>query len=443
MWELRSIAFSRAVFAEFLATLLFVFFGLGSALSWSQALPSVLQIAIAFGLGIGTLVQALGHVSGAHINPAVTVACLVGCHVSFLRAVFYVVAQLLGAVAGAALLHELTPAEIRGNLAVNALNHNTTAGQAVTVELFLTLQLVLCIFASTDERRGDNLGSPALSIGFSVTLGHLLGIYYTGCSMNPARSLAPAIITGLLDRTPGRCHPGLPHLQLRAVPLGQELVGAHGRAEGPGAGRRLGRARSAAAAVGGAPLPAEPAAWQQGLSTTPLPPTPRKAHPVPPTPRPEVAPPPSPATPVHSSCFQNQRCERQEGGHEGSHPRTWQIPCPETVGRSCSLAGHWGLSLGRREGGTWTAPENQHPDITEKCVPLGRFWEWCVQSSFYASVCVRSSTGLAFSATALVTLPPTPAVNPLPLQEMSPPWQAVNNRWRREGAGEGCLKRGT
>ncbi|XP_004863064.1 aquaporin-2 isoform X3 [Heterocephalus glaber] len=199
MWELRSIAFSRAVLAEFLATLLFVFFGLGSALNWPQALPSVLQIAMAFGLSIGTLVQALGHISGAHINPAVTVACLVGCHVSFLRAIFYVAAQLLGAVAGAALLHEITPAEIRGDLAINALNHNTTAGQAVTVELFLTLQLVLCIFASTDERRGDNLGSPALSIGFSVTLGHLLGIYYTGCSMNPARSLAPAVVTGKFD----------------------------------------------------------------------------------------------------------------------------------------------------------------------------------------------------------------------------------------------------
>ncbi|XP_046292116.1 aquaporin-2 [Marmota monax] len=199
MWELRSIAFSRAVFAEFLATLLFVFFGLGSALNWPQAQPSVLQIAMAFGLGIGTLVQALGQVSGAHINPAVTVAFLVGCHVSFLRAAFYLAAQLLGAVAGAALLHEITPAEIRGDLAVNALNHNTTAGQAVTVELFLTLQLVLCIFASTDERHGDNPGSPALSIGFSVALGHLLGIYYTGCSMNPARSLAPAIITGKFD----------------------------------------------------------------------------------------------------------------------------------------------------------------------------------------------------------------------------------------------------
>lgn len=56
------------------------------------------------------------------------------------------------------------------------LHNNATAGQAVTVELFLTLQLVLCIFASTDDRRSDNLGSPALSIGFSVTLGHLLGV---------------------------------------------------------------------------------------------------------------------------------------------------------------------------------------------------------------------------------------------------------------------------
>ncbi|XP_074230995.1 aquaporin-2 isoform X2 [Camelus bactrianus] len=144
MWELRSIAFSRAVLAEFLATLLFVFFGLGSALNWPQALPSVLQIAMAFGLAIGTLVQALGHVSGAHINPAVTVACLVGCHVSFLRAVFYVAAQLLGAVAGAALLHEITPPDIRGDLAINA-------------------------------------------------------IHYTGCSMNPARSLAPAVVTGKFD----------------------------------------------------------------------------------------------------------------------------------------------------------------------------------------------------------------------------------------------------
>ncbi|NWT42741.1 AQP2 protein, partial [Rynchops niger] len=197
MWELRSIAFTRAVFAEFLATLVFILFGLGSALNWpSASSPSILQIALAFGLAIGTLVQALGHISGAHINPAVTVACLIGSQVSFLRAVFYVVAQLLGGVVGAAILHEITPADSREGLAINKLHNETTTGQAVTVELFLTFQLVLCIFASTDERREDNLGSPALSIGLSVAVGHLLGIRYTGCSMNPARSFAPAVIVG-------------------------------------------------------------------------------------------------------------------------------------------------------------------------------------------------------------------------------------------------------
>lgn len=120
MWELRSIAFTRAVCAEFLATLVFILFGLGSALNWpSASSPSILQIALAFGLAIGTLVQALGHISGAHINPAVTVACLIGSQVSFLRAVFYVVAQLLGGVVGAAILHEITPADSREGLAIN------------------------------------------------------------------------------------------------------------------------------------------------------------------------------------------------------------------------------------------------------------------------------------------------------------------------------------
>ncbi|XP_069509763.1 aquaporin-2-like [Ambystoma mexicanum] len=196
MWELRSLAFSRAVVAEFFATLLFVLFGLGAALSWPAATPNVLQVSLAFGLSVGTMIQSVGHISGAHLNPAVTLAFLVGSHISFLRAVFYVTAQLLGAVAGAFLLHELAPLNARGSLAGNALFNDTTAGKATAMEVFLTLQLALCILASTDERRTGNTGFPALSIGLSVTLGHLLGIYYTGCSMNPARSFAPAVITG-------------------------------------------------------------------------------------------------------------------------------------------------------------------------------------------------------------------------------------------------------
>ncbi|KAM6469185.1 aquaporin-6 isoform 2-T2 [Liasis olivaceus] len=157
MWkELLSIAFYRAVFTEFLVTTIYVFFGLGSALDWPE-MPSILQTAITFNLAAATAVQIAWHASGAHINPAVTVAFLLGSRVSLVRA-------------------------------------NVSSGQAVAVELILTLQLVLCYFASTDPQRST--GSPAVVIGISDALGHLVGHYYTSCSMNPARSFGPAVITG-------------------------------------------------------------------------------------------------------------------------------------------------------------------------------------------------------------------------------------------------------
>uniref|UniRef100_A0A8C5RDP6 Aquaporin-2 n=1 Tax=Laticauda laticaudata TaxID=8630 RepID=A0A8C5RDP6_LATLA len=218
MWELRSVAFTRAILAEFLATLLFVFFGLGSALNWPASPPNVLQISFAFGLAIGTLVQAVGHVSGAHINPAVTVACLVGSRVSFLRAIFYMVAQILGAVTGALTL----PLNLLGLPIPSSSNRHSVA-----MEIFLTFQLVLCIFASTDDHRSDNLGSPALSIGFSVVLGHLIGIYYTGCSMNPARSFAPAVILGEFDNHWVRHLANLSPLDSQAYSLTSSLTDSH------------------------------------------------------------------------------------------------------------------------------------------------------------------------------------------------------------------------
>ncbi|XP_020035934.1 aquaporin-6 [Castor canadensis] len=186
-------AISKALFAEFLATGLYVFFGVGSVLRW-QALPSVLQIAITFNLATATAVQVSWKTSGAHANPAVTLAYLVGSHISLPRAVAYVAAQLAGATVGAALLYGVTPGDVRGTLGINVVQNSTSTGQAVAVELVLTLQLVLCVFASTDSRQ--TLGSPAAMIGTSVALGHLIGIYFTGCSMNPARSFGPAVIVG-------------------------------------------------------------------------------------------------------------------------------------------------------------------------------------------------------------------------------------------------------
>ncbi|XP_018426036.1 PREDICTED: aquaporin-5-like [Nanorana parkeri] len=195
MRELCSWALYRAVFAEFLGTLIFVFFGLGSALRWPAALPTVLQISLAFGLAIGTLVQTMGPISGAHINPAVTFAFFVGSQISIWRTAFYIIAQILGGLAGAGILYGVVPPAVRGSFAVNSLSNNTLPGLGLVVEIILTFQLVLCIFATTDIRRSDNVGSPAISIGLSVTLGHLVGIYFTGCSMNPARSFSPAVIT--------------------------------------------------------------------------------------------------------------------------------------------------------------------------------------------------------------------------------------------------------
>ncbi|XP_061477731.1 aquaporin-6-like isoform X2 [Rhineura floridana] len=186
--ELLSLAFHRAVFAEFLATAIFVFFGLGPVLDWPEP-PSVLQTAITFNLAAATTVQIAWHASGAHLNPAVTVAFLLGSRISLVRAACYVVAQLAGGITGAATLYGVTPGTVRGNLGINRVAINISSGQAVAVELILTLQLVLCYFASTDSRSKGS--SPAIMIGVSVALGHLIGIFWVG-------PLAGAILASVL-----------------------------------------------------------------------------------------------------------------------------------------------------------------------------------------------------------------------------------------------------
>uniref|UniRef100_A0A671VRA6 Lens fiber major intrinsic protein n=1 Tax=Sparus aurata TaxID=8175 RepID=A0A671VRA6_SPAAU len=182
MWEFRSMNFWRAVFAEFFGTMFFVFFGMGAALRWTTGPHHVLHVALCFGLAAATLIQSIGHISGGHINPAVTFAYLVGSQMSLFRAIFYIVAQCLGAVAGAAVLYGVTPGNMRGNMAMNTLQPGISLGMGTTVEVFLTMQLVICIFAVTDERRNGRLGSAALSIGFSC------------CNRSILLSFAPAVL---------------------------------------------------------------------------------------------------------------------------------------------------------------------------------------------------------------------------------------------------------
>ncbi|XP_012683271.1 aquaporin-1-like [Clupea harengus] len=193
--EVKSWSFWRAVLAELIGMLLFIFIGIAAAIGNknNDGPDQEVKVALAFGLAIATLAQSLGHVSGAHFNPAVTLGLLVSCQISALRAVLYILAQLVGAVLASALMYGLRP-DYSVSLGLNRLAPGVTAAQGFGIELLGTFQLVLCVLATTDSRRSDVNGSAPLAIGLSVGLAHFAIISYTGCGINPARSFGPAVI---------------------------------------------------------------------------------------------------------------------------------------------------------------------------------------------------------------------------------------------------------
>lgn len=207
--EFKKKNFWRAVVAEFFAMTLFIFISIGSALGFQFPIDSEqanqtttrtqdnVKVSLAFGLSIATLAQSIGHISGAHLNPAITLGLLLSCQISIFRAIMYIIAQCLGAIVGTAILSGVTSSLGQKNsLGLNQLSDGINAGQGLGIEIFATLQLVLCVLATTDRRRTDVSGSAPLAIGLSVALGHLLAIDYTGCGINPARSFGSAVVTG-------------------------------------------------------------------------------------------------------------------------------------------------------------------------------------------------------------------------------------------------------
>jgi len=136
----------------------------------------------------------IGHLSGGLINPVVSVALIATRKISILEGVFYTLAQLLGGILGAALLYGLTSPRLHGDLGVTKPAEEINGAQAFGIELLLTFVLIFTIFAATDpgkEHRGYEI---PLSIGLCVFICHMVGIPFTGCSMNPARSFGPALI---------------------------------------------------------------------------------------------------------------------------------------------------------------------------------------------------------------------------------------------------------
>jgi len=180
----------RALAAEFAGTFALVFFGCGAI---ANGIGSA-STALAFGLVIAVMVYALGHISGAHLNPAVSVAFALGRHFPWPRVVSYVSAQLLGAIAGAlALRVTLGP-----SVSLGVTQPSGSWGQAASWEALMTFFLVIVITAVATDTRAVGEAA-ALAIGGTVALCALVGGPISGASMNPARSIGPAVVSGDLS----------------------------------------------------------------------------------------------------------------------------------------------------------------------------------------------------------------------------------------------------
>lgn len=181
--------------SEFIGTLVLVLFACGTAAVTgytSTANAAYALTAVAFGLVIVAMAYSIGHISGCHINPAVSLAMLVRGKLSVKDFIGYVVSQVLGAIAGAAILYYLIGGSM--GLGANGL-YQGDAMKSIVVEVLLTFVFVLAILGVTSRESFSK--SAGLVIGLTLTLVHILGIYFTGTSVNPARSFGPALVLSL------------------------------------------------------------------------------------------------------------------------------------------------------------------------------------------------------------------------------------------------------
>jgi aquaporin Z len=191
--------------AEFLGTLWLVFGGCGSAVL-AAAFPQVgiglLGVAFAFGLSVLTMAYAVGHISGAHFNPAVTVGCFAAGRIPAKDILPYVIAQLAGAVVGAGILFVIASGKagftVSAGFASNGYADHSPGGYtlmaALVTEVVMTFFFLIVILGATDARAPQGLAP--IAIGLALTLIHLVSIPVTNTSVNPARSTGPALFVG-------------------------------------------------------------------------------------------------------------------------------------------------------------------------------------------------------------------------------------------------------
>jgi MIP family channel proteins len=191
-----------ATAAEFVGPFTLVVAGVGAIISTQNLSDggNLVAVSLAHGLAIGLMVAALGHISGGHFNPAVTVSMLATGQIALTRAVTYIVAQVLGGTAGAGVLTMVFPAlgpMGRNNPGVNlglpGLGPDVSISGALIMEAVMTFFLVLVIFGTVVDPRGPKAIAP-LAIGLMITMDILTGGRITGAAMNPARALGPALV---------------------------------------------------------------------------------------------------------------------------------------------------------------------------------------------------------------------------------------------------------
>ena len=183
--------------AEFIGTLVLVLFGTGIAVVSGG---NIIATALAFGLAIVACAYVIGDISGCHVNPAVSFAMLISKKMNIREFVGYVASQILGALAGSGILYAILKSTEIGTKALGANGYgnlstvNINLLGAIIVEIILTFVFIYTILGVTSDEKKSSVAG--IVIGLTLTFVHLFGITLTGTSVNPARSLAPALIQG-------------------------------------------------------------------------------------------------------------------------------------------------------------------------------------------------------------------------------------------------------
>jgi aquaporin Z len=187
--------------AELVGTMVLVLMGCGTAVSLSctsndaSLAATVIGTALAFGLAVVAMAYTIGGISGCHINPAITLGCLLTGRISGKDAGMYILFQVIGAILGSALLWLLTSNAGLVGTGANACQEGVSTVGGLLAEILFTFVFVLVVLGTTDSKKGAGQFA-GLAIGLSLVLVHLACIRYTGTSVNPARSIGPALFQG-------------------------------------------------------------------------------------------------------------------------------------------------------------------------------------------------------------------------------------------------------